>query len=97
VSVDTSDRVMDVEQHDYLAYAGGCRCSVCRRAKAAYMRAKRAAARAEAERGNPRVYVAEGIKHGTAGYKDHRCRCDVCRAAKSAEHTRKATRGEVDA
>lgn len=36
--------------HGYVAYTRGCRCGVCRRAKADYIRERRAAARAIAQR-----------------------------------------------
>ena len=76
--------------HGYLLYTHGCRCEVCKAAKAAYMRSKRAAAKAAArgplinEQGR---HVAPGdFKHGTAhGYKDHACRCLDCSAWKTTE------------
>jgi hypothetical protein len=79
--------------HGYGRYTNGCRCAVCRAAKAAYVRAKRASA-AElrvwtalfGER-----YEATGITHGITGYQDHSCRCDLCRLAK-AEATERETR-----
>jgi hypothetical protein len=82
--------------HGYNPYAHGCRCEVCRAAKAAYVRAKRAAARERARgplivKDGPnelRNYVP-GIKHGTAGYKDHLCRCEVCTASQAAEDARR--------
>jgi bacterioferritin-associated ferredoxin len=72
-------------EHGYPRYARGCRCPVCREAKAAYMRDKRAQA-AEARQEAPGEFVAPGITHGgIAGYKDSGCRCGPCRrAAKQA-------------
>ncbi len=59
--------------HGYGPYSKGCRCEVCRRAKADYMRDRRAAARAK-----PQGKVA-GILHGSrAGYEEHGCRCTLC-------------------
>jgi hypothetical protein len=59
-----------------------CRCEGCRAAKAAYVREKRAAARAAAtaslidERGR---YVAPIDHHGTQyGYQEASCRCLEC-------------------
>lgn len=77
--------------HGYNRYTHGCRCEECRAAKATYMRDKRARARAVGQR------VVEGIKHGTAGYKDHLCRCETCLGAKTAEWERRKARdvGEV--
>lgn len=79
--------------HGYSGYTNGCRCEVCREAKAAYIRGKRRRAalrRVLAERWGL-FYVAQGIAHGIAGYQDHQCRCEVCRLAK-AEATERETR-----
>lgn len=75
-------------KHGYNRYAYGCRCDVCRAAKAAYMRDKRAQAaeirRAALADGAAR-YEATGTEHGRSGYQNHGCRCPVCfRAAKAA-------------
>ena len=87
-----------VAGHGYGRYTNGCRCQVCRAAKAAYVRAKRASA-AElrvwcalfGER-----YEATGITHGITGYQDHHCRCEVCRVAK-AVRTARESRKKVSA
>lgn len=67
-------------EHGYNAYANGCRCDVCRAAKADYMREKRATARALRAADDAVPY----LHHGISGYQDSHCRCHVCRAAKSA-------------
>lgn len=80
--------------HGYGRYSNGCRCVVCRSAKAAYMREKRAAAakrRVLAESAGDR-YVAVGIRHGLSGYRDSSCRCDVCRVAEAAAALRETRR-----
>lgn len=63
-----------IRTHGYSGYAHGCRCDTCRAAKAAYVRVKRAAARA-----NQGVKGQLEITHGYAGYQDACCRCYVCR------------------
>lgn len=67
--------------HGYSRYTTGCRCLVCRTAKADYMRGKRAQA-AEARRAAQAAggaYVAPRITHGTlSGYRDSKCRCPDC-------------------
>lgn len=74
-------------EHGYVRYTRGCRCQVCRAAKATYVRAKRASAREKrlwvALFGDGGRYVATGITHGYAGYQDYSCRCEVCTAARS--------------
>lgn len=77
--------------HNYASYIAGCRCTICRAAKAEYARNYRAAAAARrreaAEAGG--VHVAPGISHGISGYRDSSCRCDVCfRAAKASRMRR---------
>lgn len=76
--------------HSYGAYTRGCRCEACRRAKADYMRDRRAAARARAatpDRKGP--YIAPITRHGTrAGYEEHGCRCLDCTAARAAADRR---------
>ena len=68
--------VANVRTHGYGGYTQGCKCGICRAAKAAYM-AKR---RAEALRATDKVI--EGIRHGTRyAYEERGCRCDVCMAA----------------
>ena len=72
---------MPERTHGYNAYAHGCRCQVCRDARAAYSRNQRAQAAAQAAPGR----AVAGAKHGTRrAYKDHGCRCDVCTAAMRA-------------
>jgi hypothetical protein len=71
-----------VSDHGYSRYTHGCRCPICKGAKAAYIRAKRKAAResapAELINGRDR-YVAPGIKHGTlSGWQEWSCRCLEC-------------------
>lgn len=50
-------------QHGYIAYTNGCRCEVCRKAKADYMRARRAAARALAAKHTRSSTGARGARH----------------------------------
>lgn len=94
--------------HGYTAYTrkkDPCRCEVCRAAKAAYQREKRAAA---AKPDLPRLNrfrvgeyprpVAQGVTHGTAhAYNDNGCRCLACTEAANAKrlreyHTQQARR-----
>lgn len=75
--------------HNYNAYSRGCRCPVCRDAKAAYMRERR---REATSRARPGVAV-EGVLHGTrAAYEEGGCRCDSCMRAEqsSTRWSRKA-------
>lgn len=73
-------------EHDYVRYSRGCRCTTCRAAKAAYMRTKRAKAAVarEAAKAAGVTYVAPGIKHSIAGYRESGCRCHPCRRASKA-------------
>jgi hypothetical protein len=65
-----------VRTHGYSGYGYGCRCEVCRAAKAAYMAARRRAAYLA---DHP---VPEGIRHATrSAYEEHGCRCEPCTAA----------------
>lgn len=73
--------------HGYSKYTSGCRCEVCRSAKAEYMRSRRAVRTAPAreaivdERGRVRM-IAVGITHGTrSGYEEYACRCAPCSTA----------------
>ena len=82
----------------YAAYSNkpGCRCDECRKAKAEYMRERRAEAREVAQKysePNPRAkgarrvgalrYVANIDSHGTRfGYEEHGCRCLECTDAR---------------
>lgn len=82
-------------EHGYGPYTRGCRCDVCRAAKADYMRRKRAVAaewRALAEADGWGRHFVPGITHGYAGYQDWHCRCAVCRAARAA-HDAKPKKG----
>lgn len=67
-------------EHGYIAYTHGCRCEVCRKAKADYMRERRAAARALAQKytqtadgtpGNPWNAFANGSVRFLAPIKTH--------------------------
>lgn len=71
------------DRHDYVGYAAKnnpCRCSRGRAEKAAYVRARRAKARAEIPPDGE--HVIDGIKHGSYGYEERGCRCEVCREAR---------------
>lgn len=72
-----------VAAHNYNGYTNGCRCEICRAAKATYMREKRQGAARERDDAAGE-YVAPGITHGTyAGYADSACRCGSCKQAKA--------------
>ena len=71
--------------HGYNPYTHGCRCEICRRAKADYMRQSRAEARKNRPEGRTPV---PGIKHGYSGAQNHACRCYVCSLAASQRDTR---------
>lgn len=86
--------------HGYGPYTNGCRCDVCRQAKADYQREKRHAAAAVSE-GMPRLdrtdllgtadgrFVAPFVTHGTAhAYKDNGCRCLPCTDAATEKRAR---------
>lgn len=87
-------------EHGYGRYTRGCRCDVCRKAKADYMRARRATARALAAKVTKRRFgdqpriglprrLARGVKHGTRfAYEEHGCRCWPCTTARSASDAR---------
>lgn len=69
-------------EHGYVTYSRGCRCDVCREAKAAYIRNQRASRATSAK--------VHGIRHGYSGYANHKCRCIVCRRAKGAQDKRRS-------
>ena len=86
---------MSTDHGTYARYSSStspCRCEACRKAKADYMRARRAAARAIARRYSDPTkgrYVAKIDSHGTRfGYEEHGCRCFACVDAR-AEADRK--------
>jgi len=75
------------DKHGYGNYTLGCRCAVCREAKAAYMRERRAEARRLARQhtsgraGEPGSFrhVADVTRHGTNyAYYERGCRCRPC-------------------
>ena len=69
-----------MSDHGYGAYTRGCRCEVCRQAKADYMRARRAAGRSIAV---PDTGVC-GVLHGTRyAYEERGCRCRLCKQARA--------------
>lgn len=87
--------------HGYNLYTHGCRCEVCRRAKADYMRDRRAEARKVAQKyTDPRPaanvwadgagrYLATITRHGTRfGYEEKGCRCADCTAARTSSDAR---------
>lgn len=84
--------------HGYGRYTTGCRCDVCKAAKRAYGRNRRALARArrDAARAEGREYVAAVVKHGLYAYQNHSCRCLTCKLANaqsSAKYRRVAAGG----
>lgn len=71
--------------HGYGRYTRGCRCDVCRFAKAAYMRAKRVTGKRKrqlAQANGEGYHFVPGITHGISGYSDSSCRCPECCSAK---------------
>jgi hypothetical protein len=67
--------------HGYNRYTAGCRCDICKAAKAAYMKARRDAAFLG------RSTVPPGVRHGTRStYEEHGCRCDSCRLSQVKRH-----------
>jgi hypothetical protein len=79
-----------VSEHGFTQYGRGCRCATCRAAKTAYVKARRSATRelrlaAEQE---GLQYIAEGITHGLAGYKEFSCRCLACRLSNAEQSVR---------
>jgi hypothetical protein len=85
---------LDTGPHGYNRYTDGCRCEVCREAKAGYMRRRRAAGRLAAQlhavcERRPGRYVAPIKRHGTRyGYEEMGCRCDLCSAARAESDRR---------
>lgn len=81
-----------VHTHSYGGYSNGCRCDVCREAKATRMREYRARARRALRlvqsTGTGRNFVP-GIKHGYSGYQNHACRCEVCTRARAEWDSRR--------
>jgi hypothetical protein len=74
-----------VTNHGYGAYASGCRCDVCRKAKAEYMSKRRKAAVAARKAGDP----MGSVKHGTRyAYEERGCRCSSCSEAHSRSDKR---------
>lgn len=78
-----------IYEHGYGRYSRGCRCEVCRDAKAEYMRQRRLAASevAAMQAGLGRLSRVSGITHGRYGYEERGCRCEVCVAAREARYT----------
>lgn len=88
------------ESHGYVPYTHGCRCEICRRAKAAYVRNRRGAARVLANKvGNGLStdgrHVVAGITHGRFGYEERGCRCDVCRSTRYGHQCARLARRKV--
>jgi hypothetical protein len=70
--------------HGYGAYTHGCRCRVCKAAKAAYMRARRTAAYIA----GPVVVDDPNVAHGRSTYEERGCRCTWCVGAMRAAWAR---------
>ena len=71
------------DTHTYGAYAkkkNPCRCAKGWAAKAAYLRERRAKARAEIPADGE--HIVDGIKHGSYGFEERGCRCEICVAAR---------------
>jgi hypothetical protein len=84
-----------VSEHGYGPYTRGCRCDVCRAAKAEYMRARRVtgqAKRAAAESDGWGRHFVPDITHGIGGYDNFSCRCSICCSAKRAAGRRQYRR-----
>lgn len=88
-------------EHGYIRYTRGCRCEVCRAAKADYMRARRAEARGQAQVhtfwakqggawGDGAIrHVANVANHGTRfAYEERGCRCLECSRARATSDAR---------
>lgn len=78
--------------HGYGRYTRGCRCEICRTAKADYMRARRVTSREKrvaAEADGWGDHFVPGITHGIGGYDNFSCRCVSCRAAKREKDKRR--------
>lgn len=76
-----------MSDHGYGKYTNGCRCDVCRQAKADYSRERRAKARALAQKYSVDGwrYVAPIERHGTRfGYEEAGCRCPECTHARTS-------------
>jgi len=69
-------------RHGYVAYTHGCRCDICREAKATYQRERRRALKAGGS-------VPPTAQHGLrTTYVEYGCRCSHCRRAEAAAHRR---------
>jgi hypothetical protein len=63
-----------ISEHGYGPYTNGCRCAVCKDAKADYMRERRREGRRQAS-----AEPVPGVKHGTLfAYDERGCRCGEC-------------------
>lgn len=73
--------------HGYLNYTYGCRCTICRKAKADYVRARRAAGRHTAQvyaAVTGQRHIADTATHGTRyAYEELGCRCQPCTTART--------------
>lgn len=82
------------DAHGYSGYTRGCKCPVCRAAKASYMRTRRAAARARSTahtRASGIRYVAQTESHGTRyAFDELGCRCASCTPVGNAARRRQA-------
>ena len=69
-------------KHGYVAYTHGCRCDICREAKATYQRERRRALKAGGS-------VPRTAQHGLrTTYVEYGCRCSHCRRASAAANRR---------
>lgn len=78
--------------HGYGRYTRGCRCEVCRFAKAAYMRTKRISSgrrRRLVQATGEGYHFVPGITHGISGYTDFNCRCPDCCSTKREHDARR--------
>jgi len=102
-----ADRRQEVgmSDHGYVPYTRGCRCDVCRQAKADYMRARRAAARELARKytdvrphsdvwaDDAKRHYAQVDRHGTRyAYEEAGCRCLDCTEVRTVSDRNYRTR-----
>jgi hypothetical protein len=69
--------------HSYTGYTHGCRCRICKDAKATYVRDRRKTAFLAAGFLEDSAAPVPGVTHGTrSAYEERGCRCPQCVAVK---------------